>query len=153
VRLYLEDFAPGQVRESPPRTLGKDEIVAFAREYDPQPFHVDEAAAQRSVYGGLIASGWQTVSIMMRLLWDTFLNHTASLGSPGCDEIRWLKPVRPGDTLRARFTIVEVTPSRSKPDRGIVRTFTEILNQRDEVVMTVRGLGLFGRRPGSEAAS
>jgi len=91
VPLYLEDFAPGQVRESPPRTLTRDEIVAFAREYDPQPFHTDEEAAKASVYGGLIASGWQTVAIMMRLLWDTFLKDTASLGSPGSDEIRWLK--------------------------------------------------------------
>ena len=84
---------------------------------------------------------------MMRLLWDTFLKDTASLGSPGSDEIRWLKPVRPGDTLRARFTISDVTPSRSKPDRGIVRTFTEVLNQHDEIVMTHRGMGMFGRRP------
>jgi len=149
VPLYLEDFAPGQVRESPPRTLTKDEIIAFAREYDPQPFHVDERAAKASVYGGLIASGWQTIGIMMRLMWDAFLKDTVSLGSPGCDEIRWLKPVRPGDTLRARFTITEVVPSRSKLDRGIVRTSTEILNQHGEVVMTVRGLGMFGRRPPS----
>jgi acyl dehydratase len=147
VPLYLEDFAPGQVRESPTRTLTKDEIIAFARDYDPQPFHIDEEAAKHSVFGGLIASGWQTVGIMMRLLWDTFLKDTSSLGSPGSDEIRWLKPVRPGDTLRARFTIVEVTPSRTKPDRGIVRTFTEVLNQHDEVVMTHRGLGMFGRKP------
>jgi len=147
VPLYLEDFAPGQVRESRPRTLTKNEIVAFARDYDPQPFHIDEAAGQRSVFGGLIASGWQTVGIMMRLMWDTFLEDTVSLGSPGCDEIRWLMPVRPGDTLRARFTVTEVAPSRSKPDRGIVRTFAEVLNQRGEIVMTVRGLGMFGRRP------
>jgi len=147
VPLYLEDFAPGQVLESPPRTLTKEEIITFARQYDPQPFHTDEATAKTSFYGGLIASGWQTVAIMMRLMWDAFLSTTASLGSPGCDEIRWLKPVRPGDTLRARFTITEVVPSRSKPDRGIVRTFNEILNQHGEVVMTVRGLGMFGRRP------
>jgi acyl dehydratase len=152
VPLYLEDFVPGQVRESPPRTLTKDEIVAFAREYDPQPFHIDEEAAKRSVFGGLIASGWQTVGIMMRLLWDTFLKDTSSLGSPGCDEIRWLRPVRPGDTLRARFTIVEVVPSRSKADRGLVRTFTEILNQHGQVVMTVRGLGMYGRRPAPAGA-
>jgi acyl dehydratase len=145
--LYLEDFTAGQVRESPTRTLTKDEIIAFARDYDPQPFHVDEHAAKTSVFGGLIASGWQTVGIMMRLLWDTFLKDTASLGSPGSDEIRWLKPVRPGDTLRARFTIVEVVPSRSRTDRGIVRTFTEVLNQEEEVVMTHRGMGIFGRRP------
>jgi acyl dehydratase len=152
VPLYLEDFAPGQVRESSPRTLTKEEIIAFARDYDPQPFHTDEAAAKHTVYGGLIASGWQTVAIMMRLLWDTFLKDTASLGSPGSDEIRWLKPVRPGDTLRARFTIIDVTPSRSKPDRGIVRTFAEILNQHGEIVMTQRGMGMFGRRPADARA-
>ena len=149
--LYLEDSAPGQVLESPPRTLDRDEIVAFARQYDPQPFHIDEEAAKRSVFGGLIASGWQTTGIMMRLMWDTFLKDTASLGSPGSDEIRWLRPVRPGDTLRARFTIVDVVPSRSKPDRGIVRTYTEVLNQQGEIVMTHRGLGMFGRRPPAAA--
>jgi len=147
VPLYLEDFTPGQVLDSPPWMLTKNEIVNFAKKYDPQPFHIDEAAAAKSIYGGLLASGWQTIGIMMRLMWDTFLSNTASLGSPGCDEIRWLKPVRPGDTLRVRFTITEVTPSRSKPDRGIVRTFNEVLNQHGEVVMTVRGLGMFGRRP------
>ena len=145
--LYLEDFTPGQVLESPSRTLSKDAIIAFARDYDPQPFHTDEVAAKGSFYGGLIASGWQTVGIMMRLMWDAFLSETASLGSPGCDEIRWLAPVRPGDALRARFTVTDVVPSRSKPDRGIVRTFTEVLNQRNEIVMTVRGLGMFARRP------
>jgi acyl dehydratase len=147
VRFHLEDFAPGQVFESRPLTLTKEQIIAFARDYDPQPFHTDEAAAKNTVYGGLIASGWQTSAIMMRLLWDTFLKDTASLGSPGSDEIRWLKPVRPGDTLRARFTIQEVIPSRSKPDRGIVKTSTEMLNQHGEVVMTHRGMGMFGRRP------
>jgi acyl dehydratase len=148
VPLYLEDFSAGQVFESPTRTLTKDEIIAFARQYDPQPFHIDEAAAKTSVYGGLIASGWQTVGIMMRFMWDAFLKDTASLGSPGSDEIRWLKPVRPDDTLRGRFTIVDVVPSRSKPDRGIVHTLAEILNQRDEVVMTQRGMGMFRRKPG-----
>lgn len=144
---YWEDFAVGETTELGTVAVTRDEIVEFAQRYDPQPFHVDEAAARHSVYGGLIASGWQTVGVMMRLLWDTFLRETASLGSPGSDEIRWLKPVRPGDTLRARFTIVDVVPSRSKPDRGIVRTFTEVLNQHGEIVMTHRGLGMFGRRP------
>src|SRR5438874_441666 len=125
----------------------QDESIAFAPQDGPPAFHGGGAARTRSVFGRLIASGWQTVGIMMRLMWDTFLVDTASLGSPGCDEIRWLTPVRPGDTLRARFTITEVVPSRSKPDRGMVRTFTEILNQHGEIVMTVRGLGLFGRRP------
>ena len=144
---YFEDFPPGDVRESPPRTITREEMVEFARKYDPQPFHLDDEAAKKTIYGGLIGSGWLTVSVMMRLLWDTMLKDTVSLGSPGSDEIRWLKPVRPGDTVRARFTVVEAIPSRSKPDRGVVKTFTEILNQHGEVVMTMRGLGMFGRRP------
>ena len=145
--LYFEDFPPGDVRESPARTVSREEIIAFAKDFDPQPFHIDEAAADRSVYKGLLASGWHTGAILMRLMYDTFLHDAASLGSPGVDEIRWLKPVRPGDTLRARFTVVEATPSRSKPDRGIVRSISEMLNQHGEVVMTVRGMGMFARRP------
>jgi acyl dehydratase len=145
--LYFEDFPPGDVRESPARTLTRDEIVAFASQYDPQPFHLDDAAARRSIYGGLLASGWHTCAIYMRLMWDTFLKDTASLGSPGIDEIRWIKPVRPGDTLRARFTVLEAIPSRSKPDRGIVRALSEVFNQHGEVVMTMRGLGMYARRP------
>jgi acyl dehydratase len=125
----------------------REEIVAFAREFDPQPFHVDEAAAAGTIYGGLIASGWHTIALYMRLMWDSYLKDTASLGSPGVDEVRWLKPVRPGDTLRARFTVLDAVPSRSKPDRGIVRSLSEVFNQHGEVVMTLRGLGMFGRRP------
>ena len=144
---HLEDFHPGETIELGSRSVDRDEIIEFARKYDPQPFHVDEEAGRRSIYGGLIASGWLTVAVMMRLLWDTLLKDAVSLGSPGADEIRWLKPVRPGDTLRARFTIVEAVPSRSKPDRGVVKTLTEMLNQHGEIVMTMRGLGMFGRRP------
>jgi acyl dehydratase len=145
--LYFEDFPPGDVRESPARAVTGDELVAFARAFDPQPFHLDEEAARGSIYGGLLASGWHTCAISMRLMWDTFLKDTASLGSPGVDEIRWIEPVRPGDTLRARFTVVEAIPSRSKPDRGIVRSVSEIFNQHGNVVMTMRGLGMFARRP------
>lgn len=145
--LYFEDFPPGDVRESSNRTVTRDEIVAFARQFDPQPFHLDEAAARRTIYGGLLASGWHTCAIYMRLMWETFLKDTASLGSPGVDEIRWIKPVRPGDTLRVRFTVLEAIPSRSKPDRGIVRSLSEIVNQHGDVVMTMRGLGMFARRP------
>lgn len=144
--IYFEDLPAGDVRESPPRTITREEMLAFARQYDPQPFHLDEDAARTTIYGGLIASGWLTVAVMMRLLWDTLLKDAVSLGSPGADEVRWLKPVRPGDTLRARFTVVEAVPSRSKPDRGVVKTLTEVRNQHGEVVMTMRGLGLFGRR-------
>jgi acyl dehydratase len=143
---YFEDFEAGDVLELGQRTISNDEIVAFAREFDPQPFHLDEEAARRTIYGGLIASGWHTGSLMMRILYDGLLKDAVSLGSPGVDELRWLKPVRPGDTLAVRMTIVECVPSRSKPDRGIVRSLLEARNQHGEVVVTMRGLSLFARR-------
>lgn len=144
---YFEDFAPGQVLELGSRTISRESMLAFAREFDPQPFHVDEEAAKRSIYGGLLASGWHTCSLWMRILCDGLLTDTASLGSPGIDELRWLKPVRPGDTLSVRMTILEAIPSRSKLDRGLLRSLTEMRNQHGEVVLTARGLSLFGRRP------
>lgn len=144
---YFEDFAPGQVLELGSRTISRESMLAFAREFDPQPFHVDEEAARRSIYGGLLASGWHTCSLWMRILCDGLLTDTASLGSPGIDELRWLKPVRPGDTLSVRMTILEAIPSRSKPDRGLLRSLTEMRNQHGEIVLTARGLSLLGRRP------
>jgi len=144
---YFEDFKPGDVIELGSRTISKERILAFAREFDPQPFHTDEEAAKRSIYGGLLASGWHTGSLLMRILYDGLLKDTASLGSPGIDELRWLKPVRPGDTLAARMTILESIPSRSKPDRGLIRSLMEMRNQHGEVVLTIRGLSLLGRRP------
>ena len=146
-RRYFEDFMPGDVIELGSRSVSRDEIVAFAREFDPQPFHLDEEAAQQSVYGGLLASGWHTGSISMRLLADGLVNHTVSMGSPGLDEMRWVKPVRPGDTLSGRYTVLECVPSRSKADRGVVRSLLELRNQHGDVVMTIRGMGIFGRRP------
>src|SRR5437762_12757190 len=127
--------------------MDKERMVAFAREFDPQPFHTDEKAAEASMWGGLIASGWLTGSTLMRLFCDGFLKDTASLGSPGIDELRWLKPVRPGDTLTARLTVLESIPSRTKPDRGLIRSLMEMRNQHGEVVLTIRGLSLLGRRP------
>jgi acyl dehydratase len=144
---YFEDFTPGQVIELGRRSISRDEIIAFAREFDPQPFHTDEAAATRTIYGGLIASGWHTGAISMRLLYDGLVKDTASLGSPGVDELRWLKPVRPGDTLTARLTVLDCVPSRSKPDRGIVRSLIELINQHGEVAVSVKGMSLFARRP------
>jgi len=144
---YFEDFKPGDVIELGSRTISKESILAFAREFDPQPFHTDEEAAKRSIYGGLLASGWHTGSLLMRILNDGLLKDTASLGSPGVDELRWLKPVRPGDVLSARMTVLESIPSRSKPDRGLIRSLMELRNQHGEVVVSVRGLSLFGRRP------
>jgi len=144
---YWDDIKAGDVVELGRRTLDKERMVAFAREFDPQAFHTDEKAAEASIYGGLIASGWLTGSVLMRLFYDGYLKDTASMGSPGIDELRWLKPVRPGDTLSARLTVLETAASRSKPDRGIVRTLMEVLNQRGEIVMTTKGVNFFKRRP------
>jgi len=149
-KIYFEDFRVGQVIELGSRTVSKDEIIAFARQFDPQPFHVDEAAAERSIYGGLIASGMHTCSIFMRLLYDGLLSRAASMGSPGQDELRWIKPVRPGDTLSARGLVEELIPSRSKPDRGLIRTTYEVFNQDGDKVMTLHGIGMFEKRPTKE---
>jgi acyl dehydratase len=144
---YFEDFKPGDVIELGSRTITKEAILAFARDFDPQVFHTDEEAARHTIFGGLIASGWHTGSLMMRLLYDGVIKDTISLGSPGFDELRWLKPVRPGDTLSGRMTVTESIPSRSKPDRGIVRSLMEMRNQHGEVVLTIHGMSLLGRRP------
>jgi acyl dehydratase len=146
LKYYFEDFPVGFVTESVARTLGEDEIIAFARQYDPQYFHVDPAAAKQSIYGGLIASGWQTVALCMRMIYDAYLGEAASLGSPGVNEIRWLKPVRPGDAIRLRMSVLEAKPSASKPDRGTVLHRWEVFNQQDEVVMRMEGYGMFRRR-------
>jgi acyl dehydratase len=144
---YFDDFAPGQVFELGGRTVTKEEVVAFAREYDPQFLHVDEAAAAAGPFGGLIASGWHTGALWMRMYVDALLRDSVSMGSPGIEELRWLQPVRPGDTLRGRLTVLETAPSQRRPDRGTVRSRGEMLNQRDEVVLTMVARGFFGRRP------
>ena len=144
---YFEDFAEGQVYELGEASLSEAEIVEFARKYDPQPFHVDQAAAQQSMFGGLIASGWQTGSLYMGLLVRGLLLDASSLGSAGIDELRWLKPVRPGDVLRGRVTITSVKPSSRNPSRGTVATYGELFNQRGERVFFVRSSGMFARRP------
>lgn len=134
---YFEDYVPGSVHEFGSIIVEEEEIIAFARRYDPQVFHIDPEAAKNSVYGGLIASGWHTGALMMRLCVDHYLSHVASLGSPGVHELRWIKPVRPGDELWARVTVLETRRSQSKPDRGAVRSLVEVLNQNREVVMTL----------------
>lgn len=143
---YFEDFQAGDVFELGAVGVTEAEIIAYARQFDPQPFHIDPKQARESVFGGLIASGWHTTALWMRLLVDGFLRDTISLGSPGVDEVRWLQPVRPGDTLHARLTIVESRPSTSRPEMGILRSRSEIFNQHDEVVMTIVGVHLVGRR-------
>jgi acyl dehydratase len=146
--LYLEDFQVGDVRDTGSWTVSREEIVAFARQFDPQPIHLDEEAAKRSPYGGLIASGWHTSALCMRLVVDSFLEDgTGNLGSPGVDELRWLKPVRPGDTLSVRIEVVEIVPSKSRPDRGVVKLRYTVRNQKSEDVMTVLAMGIMLRRP------
>ncbi|WP_144108293.1 MaoC family dehydratase [Paraburkholderia sp. BCC1886] len=150
--LSFEDMVVGSVTEIGKHTFTRDEIVAFAEQYDPQPFHVDEAAAVESPFGGLVASGWQTCSIMMGLLVRNVLAGSTSMGSPGIDDIRWLKPVRVGDTLTMTNAVLDKRVSASKPDRGIVSTQWEGVNQHGETVVTVRSKGLFGlRNPGAAA--
>ena len=145
---YFEDFRVGEVLQLGSRTVSEADIIAFARQFDPQPFHVDPVRAKASVFGGLIASGWHTASLFMRLLVDGFIDQVVeSLGSPGVDKVEWLKPVRPGDTLTGRLTIMELIPSKSRADRGTIKTRGELINQKGEVVMTIRGVGFFGRRP------
>ena len=145
---YFEDFRVGEVIELGRRSVSEAEIIDYARQFDPQPFHIDPVKARASAFGGLIASGWHTCSLFMRLLVDGFVDQVASsMGSPGVDKIEWLKPVRPGDTLTGRVTILEMIPSKSRPDRGTLRTQGEMLNQKGEVVMTIRGISFFGRRP------
>jgi acyl dehydratase len=147
LKWYFEDFEPGRIIAVGSRTLGEEEIIAFARQFDPQPFHVDHDAAAKSMFGGIIASGWHTCSIMMRMMVDGFLSQAASLGSPGVDEIRWLKPVRAGDTIAVTTTVLDARASSSKPDRGVVHTMWEAKNQHGETVATVKGMGMFMRRP------
>ncbi|MGY2486739.1 MaoC family dehydratase [Cupriavidus necator] len=145
--LYFEDFEVGSRRELGSYLVTEEEILAFARQYDPQPFHIDKEAAAKSIYGGLISSGWMTCSIMMRLLVLSTTGKSASMGSPGVDEIRWLKPVCAGDTLTVVLNVLDTRPSQSKPDRGVVHTQWEATNQRGELVCTVKGMGMYGRRP------
>ena len=139
---YFEDYVPGEVHELGTIKIEQAEMLAFARRFDPQPIHTDPIAAVKSPFGGLIASGWFTVSLTMRVLVDHYISRVAGLGSPGVDEIRWLRPVRSGDTLSVRVTVLEAQHSRSKPDRGHIRSFTELLDQHGEVVMTMNGIGL-----------
>ncbi|MEM5274036.1 MaoC family dehydratase [Cupriavidus taiwanensis] len=145
--LYFEDFEAGSRRELGSYLVTEEEILSFARQYDPQPFHIDKEAATSSIYGGLISSGWMTCSIMMRLLVLSTTGKSASMGSPGVDEIRWLKPVYAGDTLTVVLNVLDSRPSQSKPDRGVVHTQWEATNQRGELVCTVKGMGMYGRRP------
>lgn len=144
---YFEDFEVGKTIDVGSRTVTEEEIIDFATKFDPQPFHIDKNAAEHSIYGSIIASGWHTCGMIMRLMVDGFLNNAASMGSPGVDEIRWIKPVRGGDTLTVTTTAIEMRPSASKQDRGVVVTLWQAKNQHGELVATVKGMGMFQRRP------
>lgn len=146
-RRYFEDYPVGEVAEFGDHLVTEDEIVSFARRYDPQSFHVDADAARETIFGGLIASGWMTASCAMRMLVDHYISPVASMGSPGIDALRWLEPVRADDRLRMRVTVLEAKPSRSKPDRGSLRFAWEVLRQDGAIVMTMTGWGLYRRRP------
>lgn len=147
---WFEDYVPGDVHGFGTIAVEEAEVLAFGRRFDPQTFHRDAETAARTEYGGLIASGWHTAALMMRLYADHYLSHVATLVSPGLDELRWLLPVRPGDTLSIRVTVLEARRSRSRPDRGIVRSAVAVLNQRDEVVMTVTALNFLLCNPAAQ---
>ncbi|WP_151446474.1 MaoC family dehydratase [Lacisediminimonas profundi] len=149
-KMYLEDFYVGQKIELGSFSFSEEEILEFANRFDPQPFHVQPEAARESVFGGLIASGWHTCSQMMRLMCDNLLARVDSMGSPGCDELRWLKPVRPGDQIRTEMVVTAVRASASKPDRGFMSSDWNAWNQHGEKVVSIKAVGMYGCRPKSD---
>ena len=150
-KLYFEDFKPGVFGEFGPRLITREEIVAFAAEFDPQPMHLDEDAARETLLHGLAASGWHTCGVMMRMLCDGFLLDSSSMGANAVDEVRWMKPVRPGDTLTLRITVLETRASRSRPDIGFVSVLIEMINQTGTAVMTLKNALMFGTRTGAKS--
>lgn len=152
VRWYWEDFEVGNVREFGTMPVTREAVLAFAAQFDPQPFHLDDAAAEAGLFGRLAASGWHTCAMAMRMMCDGYLLESSGLGSPGLDNIRWLKPVFPDDTLSLRLTTLETRPMASRPKVGLVQSKWEVLNQHREAVLTMQGWGLFGRRKPETAA-
>jgi acyl dehydratase len=146
---WFEDVPIGRVLEYGSYTVTEEEIIEFAQQFDPQPFHIDPEAAKQSPYGGLIASGWHTCALWMKMSVPVMIgeNNRAAVGSPGVLELRWIKPVRPGDTLHVRSTVIEKVDLKSRPDRGIIRSRNEVFNQKDELVMSLIGQGLTLKRP------
>ena len=135
---YFEDYVPASVHEFGTIAVDPEEVVSFGKRFVPLSYHIDPEAAKNSIYGGLIASGWHTAGLMMRLYTDNYLSRVANLGSPGVDELRWEKPVYPGDELSIRVTVLEARRSQSRPDRGIIRSLVEVLNQQREIVMSLK---------------
>ena len=151
-KLYWEDFTPGRVMEYGPRHVTRAEILDFATEFDPQPFHLDEAAARSTMLGGLCASGWHSCCILMRMLADGFVLNSSSMGAPGIDEVLWLTPIRPGDDLTLRATVLSTRTSGSRPDMGFVNVQLELYNADGTRVMSLKAPLMFGRRTPGEAA-
>jgi acyl dehydratase len=147
---YYEDYPVGRVITGGAVSVSEQDILDFARRYDPQPMHIDKQSAEAGPFGGLIASGWHTGALMMQLLAEHVVPKPGNLPSPGLDELRWLKPVRPGDTLSLRATVLSARPSRSKPDQGVVTSLVEVLNQHGEVVMSLKPVSLMRRRPAGD---
>jgi acyl dehydratase len=150
-KYYWEDFPVGSIREFGGITIGAEDIVTFARQFDPQPFHLSEEGGRNSLFGGLCASGWHTCALTMRMMCDAYLLDSASLGSPGLENIRWIKPVRPGDTLHVRSVVLEARALDSRPTVGLLRTRWEALNQNNEEVMQMEGFAMFRRRHAAPA--
>ena len=145
-KLYFEDFQPGAVREYGPRLVSREEIIAFAAEFDPQPMHLDEEAARATMLGGLAASGWHTCCMMMRIVADGFILNSSSMGAPGIDEVRWLAPLRPGRQIRVRATVLDTRVSSSRPDMGFVKMLFEVIDDTGVTVMTLNNSLMMGRR-------
>ena len=146
ITYFWEDMAVGQVRDLGTISPSREDIIAFASQFDPQPFHLDDAAGAASVFGGLCASGWHTCSMAMRLMVTNFLQQTSSLGSPGLENIQWKKPVYPNDTLRLQTTVLETKPTGRRPDVGMTRNLWEMFNQHGDKVLHMEGWGMFRRR-------
>ena len=145
-KLHWEDFEPGAVALYGPRLVTREEIVAFAAEFDPQPMHLDEAAASATLLGGLGASGWHSCALLMRMICDGFILNSTSMGSPGVEEVRWLKPLRPGTTIRLRSTVMDKRESKSRPDMGMVKFLFEVLDDTEVQLTTLTTTLMFGRR-------
>jgi acyl dehydratase len=146
IERYFEDYQTGEVFEFGDRVISAEEIIQFATLYDPQPFHLDDESAKKTHFGRLAASGWMTASVVMRMMVDNYISRVSSLGSPGIDELRWLKPVHAGDRLRVRVTVLETRLSKSKPDRGLLHGLNEAFNQHGELVMSYKGWGFYKTR-------
>lgn len=151
-KLHFEDFRPGAVAIYGPRLVTREEIVAFAAEFDPQPMHLDETAASATLLGGLAASGWQSCCLLMRMIADGFLLDSSSMGGPGVEEVRWLRPLRPGTTIRVRKTVLEARASSSRPEMGLVKFLFEVIDEQDAPVTTLTTTLMFGRRHPGVAA-